>query len=225
MNLWPDRVALVSSSTRGVGAGIVRLAVHQGARAALTGRRPDTGTDLDEELGSDAALYVQAEPTEAGQALGSVRQVISHISRVDCRVNAAGLTMRETLLDISPQPSDQQIAVNSPAPSTTMEADIPDTVTREVAGTKANICSWTVQGGQPDLSPDSAAGPARSDSPATERPRTGGPLSHQRGEPRPEVGREGKTFHFSAASTTPITGLAEAARMLSTRRPGRVGAR
>jgi NAD(P)-dependent dehydrogenase (short-subunit alcohol dehydrogenase family) len=157
MNLLADRVVLVSGGTQGVGAGIVRAAACEGARVAFTGRRPGAGHDLVEELGSDTAYYVQANLADPEQALSSVRQVISHFGRVDCLVNSAGLTTRGTLLDTSPDLFDQHIAINLRAPFFTMQAAVADMVSRGVPGTIVNIISMAAHGGQPYLSPYSAA--------------------------------------------------------------------
>jgi NAD(P)-dependent dehydrogenase (short-subunit alcohol dehydrogenase family) len=55
MALLADRVVLVSGGTPGVGAGIVRAAVREGAHVAFTGRRPDAGDQLVAEVGSQVA--------------------------------------------------------------------------------------------------------------------------------------------------------------------------
>jgi len=157
MSLLADRVVLVSGGTGGGGAGVVRAAVREGARVAFTGRRPGVGDHLVKELGSDVAFYVQADLADAEQALGSVRHVVSHFGRVDCLVNSAGLTTRGTLLDTSPDLFDQHIAVNLRAPFFTMQAAVSDMVGRGASGTIVNIISMAAHGGQPYLSPYSAA--------------------------------------------------------------------
>jgi len=157
MSLLEDKVLLVSGGTQGVGAGIVRAAVREGARVAFTGRRPDAGAGLVDELGSDVAFFVQADLVDAEQALKSVQRVVSHFGRVDCLVNSAGLTTRGTLLDTSPDLFDQHVAVNLRAPFFTMQGAVSDMVSRGAPGTIVNIISMAAHGGQPYLSPYSAA--------------------------------------------------------------------
>jgi len=157
MPLLTDKVVLVSGGTQGVGAGIVRAAAREGARVAFTGRRPDAGDRLVAELGSGVATFVQADLGDAEQALGSVRQVVDRLGRVDCLVNSAGLTTRGTLLDTTPDFFDTQIAVNLRAPFFTMQAAVADMVGRGAPGTIVNIISMAAHGGQPYLAPYSAA--------------------------------------------------------------------
>ncbi|SDR70953.1 NAD(P)-dependent dehydrogenase, short-chain alcohol dehydrogenase family [Friedmanniella luteola] len=157
MTLLQNKVLLVSGGTQGVGAGIVRAAVREGARVAFTGRRPGTGDRLVDELGSDVAFFVQADLADPEQAIISVQRVVSHFGRVDCLVNSAGLTTRGTLLDTSPGLFDQHIAVNLRAPFFTMQAAVSDMVSRGAPGTIVNIISMAAHGGQPYLSPYSAA--------------------------------------------------------------------
>ena len=157
MSLLTDRVVLVSGGTQGVGAGIVRAAAREGARVAFTGRRPDAGDRLVAELGADVATFVQADLGDAEQALGSVREVVRRLGRVDCLVNSAGLTTRGTLLDTTPDFFDTQIAVNLRAPFFTMQAAVADMVGRGAPGTIVNIISMASHGGQPYLAPYSAA--------------------------------------------------------------------
>jgi NAD(P)-dependent dehydrogenase (short-subunit alcohol dehydrogenase family) len=157
MSLLANKVLLVSGGTQGVGAGIVRAAVREGAKVAFTGRRPGAGEGLVAELGSDVGFFVQADLADADQARASVHQVVSHFGRVDCLVNSAGLTTRGTLLDTSPDLFDQHIAVNLRAPFFTMQAAVSDMVRRGAPGTIVNIISMAAHGGQPYLSPYSAA--------------------------------------------------------------------
>lgn len=157
MPLLTDKVVLVSGGTQGVGAGIVRAAVREGATVAFTGRRPDAGSRLVRELGADVATFVQADLADAQQALGSVRAVVDQLGRVDCLVNSAGLTTRGTLLDTTPALFDAQVAVNLRAPFFTMQAAVADMIGRRAPGTVVNIISMAAHGGQPYLSPYAAA--------------------------------------------------------------------
>jgi NAD(P)-dependent dehydrogenase (short-subunit alcohol dehydrogenase family) len=157
MSLLTDKVVLISGGTQGVGAGVVRAAAREGAPVAFTGRRPESGDKLVAELGADVACYVQADLADPEQALGSVRQVVRQLGRVDCLVNSAGLTTRGTLLDTTPAFFDEQIAVNLRAPFFTMQGAVADMVGRGAPGTIVNIISMAAHGGQPYLSPYSAA--------------------------------------------------------------------
>lgn len=159
MALLKDRVVLVHGGTQGVGAGIARAAAREGARVTVTGRREDVGRALAAELaatGADAA-YLRADLSDPAQARGGVEQVIAAHGRIDCLVNAAGLTTRGTLLDTTPELFDAHIAINLRAPFFAMQAAVADMVARGEPGTVVNIITSSQHGGQPFLAPYVAA--------------------------------------------------------------------
>ncbi|MCM1975008.1 MULTISPECIES: SDR family oxidoreductase [Streptomyces] len=159
MGLLDDKVVLVNGGTQGVGAAVARAAVREGATVAVTGRRTGPGETLVAELTSAGgkALFVRADLADAEQAKDSVRQVVAAYGRIDCLVNAAGLTSRGTLLDTTPELFDQHIAINLKAPFFAMQAAVADMVAREAPGTIVNVITSSAHGGQPFLAPYVAA--------------------------------------------------------------------
>ncbi|MGJ5892604.1 SDR family NAD(P)-dependent oxidoreductase [Streptomyces sp. V2] len=156
MTLLKDKVVLVNGGSQGVGAAIARAAVREGARVAVTGRRPEAGEALVAELGS-GALYIRADLADAEQAKAAVRTVVDTYGRIDCLVNSAGLTSRGTLLDTTPELFDAHIAVNLKGPFFAMQAAVADMVSRGEPGTVVNIITSSAHGGQPFLAPYVAA--------------------------------------------------------------------
>jgi NAD(P)-dependent dehydrogenase (short-subunit alcohol dehydrogenase family) len=163
--LLEGRVVLVSGGTSGLGAAIARAAVREGALVAVTGRRREPGEALVAELGAGGtsgagaggaggrALFVPADVAEVEQARGCVTAAVAAFGRVDCLVNAAGLTSRGTLLDTTPELFDAHVAVNLKAPFFLMQAVVADMVARKAPGTIVNIGSMSAHGGQPYLAP------------------------------------------------------------------------
>jgi NAD(P)-dependent dehydrogenase (short-subunit alcohol dehydrogenase family) len=96
---------------------------------------------------------VQADVAEVAQARGCVTAAVAAFGRVDCLVNAAGLTSRGTLLDTTPELFDAHVAVNLKAPFFLMQAVVADMVARKAPGTIVNIGSTSAHGGQPYLAP------------------------------------------------------------------------
>jgi NAD(P)-dependent dehydrogenase (short-subunit alcohol dehydrogenase family) len=154
MSLLDGRVVLVNGATQGLGAGIARAAVREGATVAITGRRRELGEPLAAELGG---MYVQADMTDVAAVRAAVAAVIDAHGRVDCLVNSAGLTSRGTLLDTTPELFDAHIAVNLRAPFFAMQAVVADMLRRGAPGTIVNIISTSEHGGQPYLAPYAAA--------------------------------------------------------------------
>ena len=86
---------LVSGGTQGMGGAVARAAVDEGATVAVSGRREDVGRAFAAELterGGREALFVPADVADVAQAQGSVEEVVRRFGRIDCLVNAAGLT-------------------------------------------------------------------------------------------------------------------------------------
>lgn len=160
MGLLDGRVVLVVGGTAGLGAGIAKAAAQAGAEGvAVTGRRAGKGAAVAarlEALGA-AALFVEGDVASTDDAKAMVAQTISRFGRIDCLVNAAGITTRGSLLETTPELFDQHIAINLRGPFFTMQAAVADMVGRGAPGTIVNIITMSAHGGQPFLTPYSAS--------------------------------------------------------------------
>ncbi|MGW7256281.1 SDR family oxidoreductase [Streptomyces sp. NPDC054834] len=154
MGLLEDKVVLVNGGSQGVGAGIVRAAVREGATVVFTGRRAEVGEKLAADTG---AHFVRADLSDPAQARDSAVVAVDAHGRVDCLVNAAGLTTRGSLLDTTPELFDQHMAINLRAPFFAMQAAVADMTARKAPGTIVNIGSNCAHGGPPHLAPYSTA--------------------------------------------------------------------
>jgi NAD(P)-dependent dehydrogenase (short-subunit alcohol dehydrogenase family) len=146
--LLEGKIVLVSGGTRGVGLAVARAAVREGARVVVTGRRPFTDDDLE---------FVRADVAEVAGAQASVAATIERHGRIDCLVNAAGLTTRGSLLDTTPELFDAHIATNLRGPFFLMQAAVRDMLRRGEPGTIVNIITTSELGGQPFLAPYAAS--------------------------------------------------------------------
>ena len=155
MGTLDDKIILISGGTQGVGAGIARAAVSEGATVVVTGRRPDVGETFVAELtaGGAEASFIQADVADIPTAQRSVATVIERHGRVDGLVNAAGLTTRGTLLDTTPELFDQHVAINLKAPFFLMQAAVSDMIARGAPGSIVNVITMSAHGGQPYLAP------------------------------------------------------------------------
>ncbi|GAA3795716.1 SDR family oxidoreductase [Streptomyces phyllanthi] len=154
MGLLENKVVLVNGGSQGVGAGIVRAAVREGATVVFTGRRAGTGEKLAADTG---AHFVRADLADATQARDSVARAVAAHGRVDCLVNAAGLTSRGSLLDTTPELFDAHVAINLRAPFFAMQAAVQHLLDRRAPGTIVNIITTSAHGGQSFLAPYVAA--------------------------------------------------------------------
>ncbi|MGC5565975.1 SDR family oxidoreductase [Streptomyces sp. FR-108] len=154
MGLLEDKVVLVNGGSQGVGAGVVRAALREGATVVFTGRWAEAGEKLAADTG---ARFVRADLADPAQARGSVDRTVDAYGRIDCLVNAAGLTSRGSLLDTTPELFDAHMAINLRAPFFAMQAAVTDMTGREAPGTIVNIGSNCAHGGPPHLAPYSTA--------------------------------------------------------------------
>jgi NAD(P)-dependent dehydrogenase (short-subunit alcohol dehydrogenase family) len=153
-------VVLVSGGTQGLGAGIARQAAAEGAAGvAVTGRNADAGEKLADELTKSGvtARFIKTDLADVEQARASVLETIAVFGRIDCAVNAAGLTTRGTMLDTTPELFDAHIAVNLKSPFFIMAETIKHLRERGVPGSIVNVISIAELGGQPYLAPYVAA--------------------------------------------------------------------
>jgi NAD(P)-dependent dehydrogenase (short-subunit alcohol dehydrogenase family) len=155
VKLLDGKVVLVNGGTEGVGAAIVRAAVREGAQVTFTGRRAEAGQALAAQLPGTA--FQRADLADPAQARGSVERVVAARGRIDCLVNAAGLTTRGTLLDTTPELFDAHVAINLRAPFFAMQAAVADMIARKAPGTIVNIITASEHCGQPYLAPYVAA--------------------------------------------------------------------
>ncbi|MFF3906148.1 SDR family oxidoreductase [Streptomyces sp. NPDC001848] len=154
MALLEDKVVLVNGGSQGVGAGVVRAALREGACVVFTGRRADVGEEFAKNTG---AVFVRADLADPAAARGGVEQTVELCGRIDCLVNAAGLTSRGSLLDTTPELFDAHVAINLRAPFFAMQAAVRNMVDRGAPGTIVNIITSSAHGGQPFLAPYVAA--------------------------------------------------------------------
>ena len=147
-DLLTDKVVLVSGGTQGVGLAIARAAVREGARVVVTGRRSFEAGDID---------FVRADVADVASAQASVAATIERHGRVDCLVNAAGLTTRGSLLDTTPELFDAHVATNLRGPFFLMQAAVKDMLRRGEPGGIVNIITTSELGGQPFLAPYAAS--------------------------------------------------------------------
>ena len=84
-----NQVAVVTGGARGIGAGIVRRFVEEGARVVFSDLLNQEGKVLEDELGQNAAFY-RADATSASDTEALIRFAVERFGGLDCVVNNAG---------------------------------------------------------------------------------------------------------------------------------------
>ncbi len=109
------RVALITGSSRGIGAVIARRMAEAGARIALNyNASPGAATEVREAIaaaGGDAML-IAGDVSDEGQTQHAVKAVLEQFGRIDILVNNAGIHRDRLLLRMSPADFDEVLQVN-----------------------------------------------------------------------------------------------------------------
>ena len=134
-----DKVVLVTGSTTGIGEGIARRFVAEGAKVIVHGRNAERGRALCDELGSENAVFCQGDLGEAGYPEQLATDALATFGRMDGLVNNAGLVTRAMLADTNAAFFDRLMAVNARAPMLLIRALLP--ALKESEGSVLNIGS------------------------------------------------------------------------------------
>lgn len=119
-----DKVVLVTGSTTGIGEGMVRTFIREGARVMIHGRRREQAQSLAAELGDHSAIVVgELEDPEVPETL--VQATVAHFGRIDAIVNNAATMKRGGVEDTDAATFDRIVAVNLKAPFLLIQSAIP----------------------------------------------------------------------------------------------------
>lgn len=154
------RVALVTGSTRGIGAVLADGLAQAGATVVLHGRDSSAlearHAELAVRVGSDRVHTTSFDVTDHDAVVGAVRRLAEETGGVDVLVNNAGVQHREPLLEVSVENFEKVLATNLTGPFL---------VGREVArgmvergrGKIINIASVQSELARPTIGPYTAA--------------------------------------------------------------------
>lgn len=100
MNRLLGKVALVTGGARGIGEGIVRRFVAEGAKVMITDILENEGAALAEEL-APAAAFFRHDVGKRDQWDAAIAETERKFGRLDCLVNNAGVIVFKRLDDLS----------------------------------------------------------------------------------------------------------------------------
>jgi NAD(P)-dependent dehydrogenase (short-subunit alcohol dehydrogenase family) len=119
-----DKVIVVTGSTTGIGEGMARLFVREGARVVIHGTRKEAAQKLASELGRNAA-YVLGALDDAKVPERLIAETVAHFGRIDGLVNNAAAVVRSNLETTDAALFDRVIAINLRAPLLLIQAALP----------------------------------------------------------------------------------------------------
>jgi NAD(P)-dependent dehydrogenase (short-subunit alcohol dehydrogenase family) len=88
-----DKVALVTGGSKGIGLGIVRELIAEGAKVANVNRSTAEGEELEKQYAAEdkECFFIQGDLTDLGACENAVEQTIGRFGRLDILVNNAGV--------------------------------------------------------------------------------------------------------------------------------------
>jgi len=119
-----DKVILVTGSTTGIGEGMARIFIREGARVMIHGTREDAARSLADELGKNASCVVG--PLDDPQVPARlIATTIANFGRLDGLVNNAATMTRGNLENTDLASFDRTLAINLKAPFLLTQAALP----------------------------------------------------------------------------------------------------
>ena len=85
-----NKVAVITGGASGIGRGIARLFVEEGAQVVIADIQEEMGMKLVEELGSDNAAFIKADVTRESEIEHSISTAVERFGGLHCMVNNAG---------------------------------------------------------------------------------------------------------------------------------------
>lgn len=85
-----NQVAIVTSGASGIGRGIARLFVMEGARVVVADKNRKKGKRVADELGAEFAMYIPCDVTQESDIRSCIEKTVDCYGRLDCLVNNAG---------------------------------------------------------------------------------------------------------------------------------------
>ncbi len=150
MNDIPDRVAVVTGGTRGIGAAISTRLAQTGIRVAAVYNRNTQAADSFAKAASNVGLIVslyQANVGNPGDCQRVVNEVLRDYGRIDYLINNAGAVHDRTALKMNVLDWEQVIRVNLSGPFFMSKAVLGHFLERE-SGRIVNISSFVGQTGR-----------------------------------------------------------------------------
>src|SRR5579863_2016290 len=134
-----DKVILVAGSGTGIGEGMARHFVSEGARVMIHDREAEAARAVAADLG-ERASFVLGDLENPGIAEKLIEQTVAHFGRIDALVNNAAVKTRGTIEDTDEAAFDRTVTVNLKAPFFLIRAAVPH-FRRQGGGRVLNIGS------------------------------------------------------------------------------------
>lgn len=111
-----DRVAVITGSGQGIGAGIAIELAKQGAKVVINDvneqRIEETVASLNAEFGEGTAIGIKADITKQEEAKHLIDNTVEQLGKIDILVNNAGIAKDKTIRNLTEADWDSVLDVN-----------------------------------------------------------------------------------------------------------------
>jgi NAD(P)-dependent dehydrogenase (short-subunit alcohol dehydrogenase family) len=109
-----DRVGIVTGGAKGIGWGIVKVLVQEGAKVVIVDWDEAGGKATEEEMrkAGGEVMFVKCDISNEDQVKAMVKATLDRYGKIDILVNNAGIGVYKTLLDTSSEDWDRCLSVN-----------------------------------------------------------------------------------------------------------------
>ena len=107
-----DKVAIVTGGAQGIGEGIVRQYVAEGARVMIADIQLEKAQALADELGADVCRATHCDVSNSGDVKALIAATLEAFGRIDVGVCNSGINHNATILEIEEEDFDRVMAVN-----------------------------------------------------------------------------------------------------------------
>jgi NAD(P)-dependent dehydrogenase (short-subunit alcohol dehydrogenase family) len=160
MGRFDGKVALITGSTQGIGEAVAHRLASEGASGIVVcGRNLERGARVATDLTGlgFAVTFVPVELGDPESCTALIAATDERFGRIDVLVNAAGLSLRGSIVDTTVELWDALFAVNVRAPFLLMQGAIAVMRREQVPGAIVNIASVAAYGSAPFLTPYAAS--------------------------------------------------------------------
>lgn len=135
-----NKVAIVTGAAQGIGEGIAREYIAEGAKVVLADIQDDKGRALADELGPNAT-YVHCDVTQSADATALVAAAVGAFGSLDIVVCNSGINVNADILSITEADFDRVLNVNLKGAFLVGQAGAKWMAANEVQGSIINMSS------------------------------------------------------------------------------------
>ncbi len=109
-----NKVVIVTGSAKGIGWGIAKVFVQEGAKVAVVDWDETTGKKTAEEFrnAGGQAIYIKCDVSNEDEVKAMIQSVLDEYGHIDFLVNNAGVGVYKTVLDATSEDWDRCLGVN-----------------------------------------------------------------------------------------------------------------